>query len=102
MCFLICRRFRYINSTSSNSFRNQFDYNNQMFVLAGCMAEALSNGSFETLLRERILEPLGMNDTVLLTKNNYHHMKEDLALMYYINETDKALYHLSSETLRYR
>lgn len=40
--------------------RTTFQYNNQCYVLAGCVLERLTGRTFEELLRERILEPLGM------------------------------------------
>ena len=46
-------------------FRAGFKYSNQMVMLAGCVAEAVTGKSWEELVKERILEPLGMNDTVL-------------------------------------
>ena len=41
--------------------RTSFQYNNQCYVLAGRVLERLSGSSYEELLRQRILEPLGMN-----------------------------------------
>ncbi len=45
-------------------FRAGFKYSNQMVMLAGCVAEAVTGKSWEELVKERILTPLGMNDTV--------------------------------------
>lgn len=41
--------------------RTTFQYNNQCFVLAGRVLERLSGKTFEELLKERILDPLGMS-----------------------------------------
>lgn len=40
--------------------RTSFQYNNQCYVLAGRVLERLSGATYEELLRQRILEPLGM------------------------------------------
>ena len=45
-------------------FRAGFKYSNQMVALAGHVAEAVTGKSWEELVKERILEPLGMKDTV--------------------------------------
>ncbi|XP_035677563.1 penicillin-binding protein 4-like [Branchiostoma floridae] len=47
-------------------FRTFFHYNNALYTLAGHVAERLTGQSYEALLRERILQPLGMDDTVYL------------------------------------
>ena len=44
-------------------FRAQFHYNNVMFLAAGEACAAVAGESWETLVRERFLEPLGMRDT---------------------------------------
>eukprot|EP00058_Branchiostoma_floridae_P016708 XP_002602196.1 hypothetical protein BRAFLDRAFT_76883 [Branchiostoma floridae] len=49
-------------------FRTTFRYNDVMYTLAAHVAEKLAGKPFETLLRERILQPLGMNDTVYLAE----------------------------------
>ena len=41
-------------------FRAGFKYSNQMVMLAGCAAEAVTGKSWEELVKERILKPLGM------------------------------------------
>lgn len=47
----------------ANPLRKQFEYNNFMFLLQGVVAEKLTGKSWETNIRERILEPLDMNST---------------------------------------
>lgn len=96
----ICSRFQFLNVTSSNSFRDHFHYSNLMYVLAGCLIEILGNDSYETLLTERILRPLGMNSTRLVQKDDIRQFN-DLAQIYYIDRIDDQLYPLSVETLRY-
>lgn len=44
-------------------FRYRFSYQNHMFILATVLAEKVSGQSWESLLRERIFNPLGMNAT---------------------------------------
>ena len=45
--------------------RYGFRYSNQMAMLAACAAEAVTGSSWEDLVRERILKPLGMENTVM-------------------------------------
>eukprot|EP00058_Branchiostoma_floridae_P016710 XP_002602198.1 hypothetical protein BRAFLDRAFT_76885 [Branchiostoma floridae] len=60
------RRMRYYREIYP--FRTTFRYNDVMYTLAAHVAERLAGKPFETLLRERILQPLGMNDTVYLAE----------------------------------
>lgn len=43
----------------------QYQYNNLMFMTAGVLVERISGKSWENFLREKILQPLGMKQTVL-------------------------------------
>jgi D-alanyl-D-alanine carboxypeptidase len=45
----------------------QWKYSNTGYVLLGMALEAATGQSYETLLQERIFQPLGMRDTYLLT-----------------------------------
>lgn len=47
----------------NQDFRVKLQYQNQMVMLAGYVAEVLTGKSWETLVKERILEPLGMTHT---------------------------------------
>jgi CubicO group peptidase (beta-lactamase class C family) len=47
----------------SADFRTRFQYQNLMFMTAGFLAEKVSGRSWEALVRERILAPLGMRAT---------------------------------------
>jgi CubicO group peptidase (beta-lactamase class C family) len=44
----------------SVTFRQQFQYNNLMFMTAGVLAERITGQSWEDLVRQRIFVPLGM------------------------------------------
>ncbi|HEY1579659.1 MAG TPA: serine hydrolase [Terracidiphilus sp.] len=44
---------------------SKFDYSNSNFILLGALVEKVSGRKYATLLRERILDPLGMKDTGL-------------------------------------
>lgn len=46
-------------------FRSGYAYNNVMFTIAGLVIERVSGQSYESFVTERLLKPLGMNDTVL-------------------------------------
>lgn len=52
-------RLRYLEP--SREFRAAWQYQNLMFMTAGYLAERIEGRSWETLVRERILEPLGMS-----------------------------------------
>ncbi|XP_035678009.1 beta-lactamase-like [Branchiostoma floridae] len=60
----LARRIRYYRQVYP--IRTRWHYNNVMYTLAGHVAEKLTGKPYETLLRERILQPLGMGDTVYL------------------------------------
>eukprot|EP00058_Branchiostoma_floridae_P016712 XP_002602200.1 hypothetical protein BRAFLDRAFT_76887 [Branchiostoma floridae] len=60
----LARRMRYYRQVFP--FRAQWYYNNPAYSLVGHAAEKLAGKPYETLLRERILQPLGMDDTVYL------------------------------------
>ncbi|XP_035677035.1 penicillin-binding protein 4-like [Branchiostoma floridae] len=60
----LARRMRYYRQVYP--FRTFWHYNNALYTLAGHVAERLTGQSYEALLRERILQPLGMDDTVYL------------------------------------
>ncbi len=57
----IVRRLRFLDA--SYPLRERFQYQNGMFVAAGVVAERLGGGSWESLVRSRILDPLGMKRT---------------------------------------
>ena len=56
-------RLRWLEPTAG--LRETFQYQNLMFMTAGYLAGRIAGSDWETLVRERILEPLGMDDTVL-------------------------------------
>jgi len=58
----ILRRLRL--AEPAYSLRASFVYQNVMYAAAGALVEAVSGQSWETLMRTRIFEPLGMTDTV--------------------------------------
>lgn len=47
----------------SRGFRETWQYNNILYTAAGVLAGHLAGGSYETALRERVLDPLGMRRT---------------------------------------
>lgn len=65
----LVQRLRYLEPNTS--FRNMFQYNNIMVAAAAYIAESLTGKSWEELVRERLLQPLGMNNTSL----NYAEMQ---------------------------
>lgn len=57
----ILRRIRFLKPTTS--FRSRYGYQNVMFVAAGKIVERVSGKKWSDFVRERILQPLEMNDT---------------------------------------
>ncbi len=53
-------RLRYLDPFAS--FRQEFHYNNLMYMVAGLVVEQLTGLSYEENVAARILEPLGMNN----------------------------------------
>jgi CubicO group peptidase (beta-lactamase class C family) len=49
---------------ASKQLREQFQYNNLMYLAAGRLIEVLTGGSWEDAVRARILGPLGMTSTL--------------------------------------
>ncbi|MCR5160230.1 MAG: beta-lactamase family protein [Lachnospiraceae bacterium] len=57
------RRARFLEP--NRPFRYSSEYNNTVYDLIGCIAEEVSGISWEELVRERVLRPLGMNRSCL-------------------------------------
>lgn len=58
----VVRRVRYLPPTAG--FREEYQYNNLMFVTAGEVIAAVSGMRWDAFVHARILEPLGMTETV--------------------------------------
>jgi len=70
------RRLRFVEPQSS--FRARYAYNNVTYAAAGAIAGAAYGSGWDTLVRERILAPLGMAATV--TQGRFLTPDADLAL----------------------
>jgi CubicO group peptidase (beta-lactamase class C family) len=57
----IAKRARHLEASAS--FRERFQYNNVTVAVAGHVAEIVMGRSWEVLVREKLLEPLGMVST---------------------------------------
>lgn len=57
----LLRRIRYLEP--SRSFRDVYQYNNLMYVAAGYIGGVVAGSTWEDLVRDRILRPLGMSRT---------------------------------------
>lgn len=57
----IIRRLRF--QTATLGFRNQYQYQNEMFIVAGEIVPAVTGTSFDRFIADRIFEPLGMRRT---------------------------------------
>lgn len=53
----------------STSFRSRYAYDNILYLVAGKVIEKTSGKTWDAFLRERILDPIGMNQTVLSVKS---------------------------------
>ena len=53
---------------ATEPFRTRFRYSNYMYTLAGHVAEVLSNESWEKLVMDRIIHPLGMRNTGMVDR----------------------------------
>jgi CubicO group peptidase (beta-lactamase class C family) len=60
-------RIQYLEPTLE--LREKFQYNNFMFMAQGVVIEKLTGKSWEENMKERILKPLGMDNTNLSTKD---------------------------------
>lgn len=57
----IVRRLRF--QTATLGFRNKYQYQNEMFIVAGEVVSAVSGMSYDRFVASRIFEPLGMRRT---------------------------------------
>ncbi|MGD8868628.1 MAG: serine hydrolase [Gemmatimonadales bacterium] len=77
-------RLRYLEP--NREFRAVWQYQNLMFMTAGYLAEQIEGSSWEALVRERILEPLGMS------RSNFSVVEmqraDDFAYPYHENDGD--------------
>lgn len=65
-----------------------FDYNNCDYIVLGKVIERIYGATYEQVLRDRILQPLGMADTGILHQRN---IVEGLADTYFFRNDLKAL-----------
>ena len=60
-----CKRMKYL--PEQRPIRDVFIYNNLMYMMFGHVIEVLGQDTWENLVTKRIFEPLGMNDTTIMT-----------------------------------
>lgn len=68
-------------------FRERYQYNNLMFLVAGRVAEEVGGASWEELVQARIFDPLGM--TASLFSAAEAHEREDVALTYAPDDAER-------------
>lgn len=61
----LLKRIQYMEPSAE--LREKYQYNNSMYMALGVVVEKLTARSWEENIKERILKPLGMNDTKLST-----------------------------------
>ncbi len=59
----LVHQLRYIKPATS--FRSGYAYDNVLYIAAGLLVEQVSGQSWETFVQKRILDPLGMKDSVV-------------------------------------
>ena len=72
----LVHRLRYL--PLSTDIRQEFQYNNLMYLTAGYLTEQLTGQTWENAVRERILEPLGMqrsNFSVMISQKDDNYAK---------------------------
>ncbi|VDH96975.1 Hypothetical predicted protein [Mytilus galloprovincialis] len=79
---------------SKEEFRDVFSYSNIGFVMVAFLAEKIGKKPWETLMREKLFEPLDMTSTLFLTDQTF----SELATPYLFDEengmeeSDKSIY----------
>jgi CubicO group peptidase (beta-lactamase class C family) len=58
----IIHNLRYLKQVSS--FRSKYDYDNNLYIVAGVVIERVSGKTWEDFIEQRIMQPLGMNESV--------------------------------------
>jgi D-alanyl-D-alanine carboxypeptidase len=79
---------RYYSGKLINEPGKVFSYNNADYIVLGRIIESVTNKTFEQVLADRILTPLGMHDTGLLHQRE---IATRLAPTYFTPEKDAAL-----------
>lgn len=82
---------------AADRFRAKFNYNNVMFLAAGMAAGNAAHSDWETLIRERILTPLGMTSTTLSIQEAQADPR--LALGYTWDDATQSFKHLPMRDL---
>lgn len=68
-------------------FRAKWDYNNMTFALSGMVVERVSGMQFHQFVSERILEPLGMKNTLMRDEEVKNSKNRAEAHQYYQGQT---------------
>lgn len=61
-----CKHIKYLPAT--DPIRDKIIYNNFMYVMLGHVAEVLGKDTWENLVRSRLFEPVGMNNSRILMR----------------------------------
>ncbi|MDR0707468.1 MAG: serine hydrolase, partial [Treponema sp.] len=82
----LARRLRYLKPAAP--FRYAASYNSVIYTMIGYIAEAVTGKTWDTLIRERIFEPLGFTDSLTSVKD--FSAGADFARPYYIPFGEKT------------
>ncbi len=90
----LCARLRFLEPTAVSGqppdFRNKYQYNNLMFMVAGLLIEHTSKKKYEEFIAERIFTPLGMSSSKFISPEL--EQDENLAQGYYRHKKQTLLY----------
>lgn len=79
---------QFCSSPLVNTPGKKFDYNNGEYIILGKIIEALYHRSYEEILDEKILKPLGMHNSGMLYQNN---IVKNLASTYFLRTNNHEL-----------
>jgi D-alanyl-D-alanine carboxypeptidase len=79
---------RFCSGALVNTPGKVFDYNNADYIILGKVIEQMYRKTFEEVLKERVLQPLRMNDTGMLFQKD---IIDGLASTYFFRDDIKAL-----------
>jgi CubicO group peptidase (beta-lactamase class C family) len=79
---------QFCSSSLVNTPGKKFDYNNGEYIILGKIIEALYHKSYEEVLNDKILKPLGMHNSGMLYQNN---IIKNLASTYFLRTDNNEL-----------
>ena len=78
-------RLKYV--PASSNLREGFKYNNLMYMVLGHVTETLAVDRWEDLIKSRLLEPIGMEDSTVLRESR-DVLKDNAAKPYILQDEE--------------